>query len=157
MAKELVLGRENNNYVLCWENNGNISKVDSQMVPAQAVLRAFMDVSKSIDESNNSIKHTEKVVQEAKIKSTPYSTLVTLNTSEFGIFSAEIKNSEGTLSLGDITANVAGFSPEQVKALDKMFNGLTEIFNVYFKHVSETMQAEIKEGLKQPADETAAA
>lgn len=159
MAKQLVLGKENNNYVLCWEQNGNISRVDSQMVPANAVLKAFVDVSDSIDESNKSIKHTEKVVQEAKVKSTKYSNQITLATNEFGIFSAELKNSDGVLSLGEVSADISGFSEEQVNRVDLMLKGLLEMVNVYLDHVSKTMKTNVEEGLKQsPAssDEVAA-
>lgn len=159
MAKQLVLGKENNNYVLCWEQNGNISRVDSQMVPANAVLKAFVDVSDSIDESNKSIKHTEKVVQEAKVKSIKYSNQITLGTDEFGIFSAELKNSDGILSLGNVSADVSGFSEEQVNRVDLMLKGLLEMVNVYLDHVSKTMKTNVEEGLKQspaPSDEAAA-
>lgn len=156
MAKKLILGKENNQYVLCYEANGNISKVTQQMIPANTVLEAFMEINESIDQSNKSIKHTEKVVQEAKVKSTKYCSNVALGTNEYGIFTAEIKNSDGEISLGDITANIDGFTPEQVDRIDKMFHGLTEIFNVYCKHVSKTMQKEVESGLKQqPSTETA--
>ena len=103
MAKKLVLGKENNQYVLCYEANGNISKVTQQMIPANTVLEAFMEINESIDQSNQSIKHTEKVVQEAKIKSTKYCSNVALGTNEYGIFTAEIKKSPAMRAYGYLT------------------------------------------------------
>ena len=154
----LAIDPRSNSYCLGKEVNGKVQIYDQQMVPAQSVVELLATWSKDADEHNKKIEQTKKAVTVAQSKATPSCLGVQIKEETSNEIAVDVTfaNKNGTVSIDDWGANLDGFDECTKERLNKIVLNIGNAFDVYLKHIKDTMKKELEAEMSKVNNENKA-